>query len=263
VRSAEWIAIVYFAVLAVAALTRPLPSSRRVANLLTSVAMLFVVAGTARWGSSVVRDLAPLLVILVGYYLSGQFFIQPSLPLERWLMRWDRRLFGDPATRFAAWPRTWTTLLESAYVATFLVLPLGCATLFAGGHEPAVSRYWTIVTAAEFGAFAPLAFIQSRPPWALEPARQHDPAALRRFGLFWVKRTSHCANTFPSGHAAGSLAVAFGVLPVMPIAGGALLALAIAICVASVVGRYHYAVDVVAGAALAVAIAAAVWLSGM
>ena len=62
------------------------------------------------------------------------------------------------------------------------------------------------------------------------------------------------ANTFPSGHAAGSLAVALGVIGPFPAAGIVLLALAVAICAAAVVGRYHYAIDVIAGIVLALVI---------
>jgi membrane-associated phospholipid phosphatase len=58
-------------------------------------------------------------------------------------------------------------------------------------------------------------------------------------------------NTFPSGHAAASLAVALGVIGAVPWAGTVLLGLALGICVACVVGRYHYLIDVVAGAAVA------------
>jgi membrane-associated phospholipid phosphatase len=64
-------------------------------------------------------------------------------------------------------------------------------------------------------------------------------------------------NTFPSGHAAGSLAVALAVVGAMPASGVLLLVLALAICVACVVGRYHYIVDVLAGAAVAIAL----WLA--
>jgi membrane-associated phospholipid phosphatase len=67
---------------------------------------------------------------------------------------------------------------------------------------------------------------------------------------------SHRVNTFPSGHAAGSLAVALAVIGTLPSAGAVLIVLAAAICVACVVGRYHYVIDVVAGAAVALA----VWL---
>jgi len=46
------------------------------------------------------------------------------------------------------------------------------------------------------------------------------------------------------------------MIPTLPWTGALLLLLAAAICVACVVGRYHYVVDVVAGAAVALA----VWL---
>lgn len=137
---------------------------------------------------------------------------------------------------------------------TFLLIPLGCALLVAGGHSADVNRYWTMVTAAEFGAFAPLAFVQTRPPWSPEPEGVPARAAVRRLGLFCVRHTSHNANTFPSGHAAGSLAVALAVMHAMPGAGLALLAIAVSISIACVVGRYHYSVDVIAGVALALAI---------
>jgi membrane-associated phospholipid phosphatase len=64
-------------------------------------------------------------------------------------------------------------------------------------------------------------------------------------------------NTLPSGHAAGSLAVALAVIGPVPWAGAALLGLAAAICVGCIVGRYHYVIDIVAGAAVALAL----WLA--
>jgi membrane-associated phospholipid phosphatase len=254
------VAFAYFAVLAVAAALRPLPFARRVSNGIISAGMCAAIVFVARDASPFGRDWSPLFVILVGYYLSGRFFIEASLPFEEWLLAWDRRLFGDPPARFARWPRPVIVGLEAVYMLTFAVLPAGCAVLYLSGQRAAVNRYWTMVTAAEFGAFAPLAFVQTRPPWALEPGRQRDAASFRRLGLFWVRHTSHCANTFPSGHAAGSLAVAFGVLTAVPAAGAAFLAVALAIAVASVVGRYHYFVDVITGALLAVVVVAVVLL---
>jgi membrane-associated phospholipid phosphatase len=58
------------------------------------------------------------------------------------------------------------------------------------------------------------------------------------------------ANTFPSGHVAGSLAVALAVMRAMPGLGLLLLFLAGSIAAACVIGRYHYIVDVVAGVLL-------------
>jgi membrane-associated phospholipid phosphatase len=66
-----------------------------------------------------------------------------------------------------------------------------------------------------------------------------------------MKHATTGANTLPSGHAAGSLAVAFGVIETLPTAGAILLAWAIAISVAAVVTRAHFVADIVTGAALA------------
>jgi membrane-associated phospholipid phosphatase len=59
-------------------------------------------------------------------------------------------------------------------------------------------------------------------------------------------------NTFPSGHASATLAVAIAVIAAAPVPGLILLLLALSVAVASVVGRYHYGADVLAGLALAV-----------
>jgi len=62
------------------------------------------------------------------------------------------------------------------------------------------------------------------------------------------------ANTFPSGHVAGSLAVALAVIGVMPGFGLLFLFLAGSIAAACIVGRYHYIADVVTGALLTLVI---------
>jgi membrane-associated phospholipid phosphatase len=64
-------------------------------------------------------------------------------------------------------------------------------------------------------------------------------------------------NTFPSGHVAVSLAAAAAVMSSMRVTGTVFFVLAASVSVACIVGRYHYVVDVVAGALLA----AAVWIA--
>jgi undecaprenyl-diphosphatase len=66
-----------------------------------------------------------------------------------------------------------------------------------------------------------------------------------------LDRASVQWNTFPSGHAAASLAAALAVGADMPIAGMAIASIAISIAVGSVVGRYHYAADALTGAGVA------------
>jgi membrane-associated phospholipid phosphatase len=69
-----------------------------------------------------------------------------------------------------------------------------------------------------------------------------------------LHRGSIQANTVPSGHAAGALATALMVLEYMPGAGLGLMALAFAIMAGSIVGRYHYAMDSLLGALVALAV---------
>jgi membrane-associated phospholipid phosphatase len=254
VRSFEWIALAYFLYVAAASWLPPLAAARRAWLIAASIVSAGAVWAIAHAAPPMVRDWAPLAYILAGYRLSGYLFASPSGAVESWLIGWDRRLLGDPATRFAGWPRAVVVFLELVYMGCFLLLPAGLAILVLGDRAALVDRYWNLVMGAEFLAFAPLAFIQTRPPWALERKPELADPAIHRLASQMVEHLTIGVNTFPSGHAAGSLAVALAIAGASPWAGALLLALAAAICVACVVGRYHYIVDVVAGAAVAVAL---------
>jgi membrane-associated phospholipid phosphatase len=242
---------------------RTLAADRRWQLIAGGLSMCVVVAAVAAWAPPMVRAWAPGPYILAGYYLSGRLFSTPSLRMEQWLAAWDRRLLGDPSTRFAQWPRALLAYLEIVYMGCFLLVPAGLAALLWTGHADLVNRFWTIVVAAEFGAFAPLALVQTRPPWALEPGTRLRDEGIHRFATDFVQHGTIGANTFPSGHVAGSLAVVCSVIGVLPWFGFGLLAIALSIALACVVGRYHYAVDVVAGALMAVAIWAVVATAGI
>jgi membrane-associated phospholipid phosphatase len=104
----------------------------------------------------------------------------------------------------------------------------------------------------EFICFGMLPWIQTRPPWVLEPPGAIDARHLtmRAANRFFVRRALMPVNTFPSGHAATALAVALATFPIAPPAGALFLVLAMSIAVGSVIGRYHYALDAAAGIAL-------------
>lgn len=261
-RSSDWIAFIYCLYLAAVCWVRPVAFRRRL--LLTAIALataLLVVA--ARASPSWVHDWLPLVYIGVGYYGTGLLFVAPSVTLEAWLVGWDRRLLGDPTTRFARWPRLIVGYLDLVYTMTFLLLPAGLIALFAGGHREAANRYWTLVLAADLGAFAPLSVFQTRPPWMLERSPDLPARSIHRLAGLMVRHATICVNTFPSGHVAVSFAVAAGVGSVMPAAGMVLGVVAASITVACVVGRYHYVMDAVTGAALAAIVWLAVALAGI
>jgi len=262
VRSSEWVALLYFIYLAVVCWLRPLPPPRRL--IITSVSVVLVAAIwiTASVAPSFVRDWTPFVYVSVGYYLTGFLFVAPSAALEAWLLKWDHRWFRDPTTRFANWPWWVVAYLDVVYTLTFALLPAGFAALALTGHSDRANRYWTMVLAADLAAFAPLSVFQTRPPWVLEPAPTLRASGIHRLASYVVKHGTTGVNTFPSGHVAVTIAVAVGVISTLPVTGAILLGVAASISVACVVGRYHYAVDVLAGAALGTIVCTVVEICG-
>ena len=262
-RHSESLALAYFVYLAAIGWLRDVPLNRRLVVTAGGLTMCAAIVAIGRVGGLVLRQWAPNGYVLAGYYLCGRLFVQPSTRVESWLLHWDRRLLGDPSTRFHRWPSFLLAYLEVVYMGCFLLVPAGFAALAWTGHQAEADRYWTMVLAAEFGAFAPLPIVPTRPPWALAPRAVLNDRAVHRFASLFVRRTTIGANTFPSGHTAGSLAIALAVIVTLPRTGTVLLALALSIALACIVGRYHYIVDVIAGAALALAIWAAAAAAGL
>lgn len=253
-RSYEWIAAAYFVYLVAASWLRRVSLRRRLWLLAAAAVALLAIAVSRVGVLSPLRDWTPIGYILGGYYSSLALYVEPSPAFEAWLIECDRRLLGNPATRFAHGPRVVLAYLDLVYMLCVLLVPAGCLVLMAAGESELVDRYWAIVVGAELGSFAPLAFVQSRPPWVVERKAMLSDRAVHRMTSQMVQQLTICVNTFPSGHVAASLAVALAVIGPVPIAGVVFLILAVSIAGACIVGRYHYVVDVVAGAVLAISI---------
>jgi membrane-associated phospholipid phosphatase len=262
VRSSEWIAFLYFLYLAVVCWLRPMGASRRLLVTGVSLAMAATIRTVPRAAPPFVRDWTPFLYVSVAYYLTGCLFEKPSETLESWLLAWDHKVLGDPTTRFARWPGWVVAYLDIVYLCCFLLLPAGFAALVATGHSTQANHYWTMVLGADLGAFAPLSVIQTRPPWMLENPPALADTAVHRLASYVVRHATIGVNTFPSGHVAVSLAAAVAVMGSLPLIGGGLLVLAVSVSLACIVGRYHYVVDVLAGALLACGVWAAATIYG-
>lgn len=206
--------------------------------------------------ATLVSDWVPPLQILIAYWLSGAFFRRPMPRVEAWLARGDRWVFDRLALgRFVERaPRAWLESLELAYLSVYVVLPLGFAVARWVDPGTSAGRYWAIVMVAELVSYGALPWIQTRPPRAL-----HDHLMIERRHLTVrplngavLHHGSIQVNTFPSGHAAGAVATALAVAQVSPTAGVLFGIVAVGIVLGSVVGRYHYAADSLAGVVVAV-----------
>jgi membrane-associated phospholipid phosphatase len=264
-RPAELIALVYFLYLAIAGL-----ALGRIRAAVASASALVVVATPHLavfdlvWASAgapfwlrLLWEAWPLVLLLLGYRLAGLFYTRPNAALERRLLHVDQRI-ADRVRRLvpsrgAAIARGW---LELAYLCVYPLIPLGAiAVAFARSNE-AVEGFWTVVLTAGFTCYGVLPWIQTRPPRWLEGPEGAAAHGVRRLNLAILERGSVGVNTLPSGHAATAVATALVVCSHAPLIGAAFLLVATSIAVATVVGRYHYAVDT----ALGVLVGVLAWL---
>jgi membrane-associated phospholipid phosphatase len=199
------------------------------------------------------RDWMPLAYILLGYWLPALLVTSTNEGFERRLLTLDHRWLGVENLRTISerTPRPVIELLEFAYLFCYPMVPIGFACLYVAGLHEESDRFWTAVLAAVVGCYGVLPWLPTRPPRAIEGEPVRSSALVRRVNLRVLGLASIQLNTFPSGHVAASLATALAVCARLPLVGLPLVLLALAIAIGSVVGRYHYAADALAGAALA------------
>jgi membrane-associated phospholipid phosphatase len=252
--------VVYLAAAIALAWTRWAPPGRRRAIALLALLDLTAVCAGAwvpGFRESSMRDWVPPLHLFVAYRLSGWFFRAPDRGLERWLVWTDAWVFDrlglDGFVRRS--PRIVLEVLEGMYASVYALVPAGflIARLSPGLD---VDRYWTVVLAPMLAAYAMLPWLQSRTPLALgdHAAITTRPLQARRLNVFIARNASIQVCTIPSGHAAGSVATALALTAVSPWAAAVMAVFAAGIGMASVTGRYHFAVDIASGAGLAVAV---------
>jgi membrane-associated phospholipid phosphatase len=78
-------------------------------------------------------------------------------------------------------------------------------------------------------------------------------SALRRVNLAIVGTYGIHSSVFPSAHVSSVFAAAWGLLAILRhrrTAGWAMVAYGVVVSIATIYGRYHYAIDVLAGAAV-------------
>jgi hypothetical protein len=260
-RPAEWILAVYFVYLALIAGVVAVPGHRRLAVIATAVLVITTGGVLARWPTPSewapalwLRDWAPLAYILPSYWLPALLVSAPRVAFERRLAALDSRWFGGAALTLAdRLPRVVADLFEGAYLLCSPLLPAGFMVLrFAGVPSAEGDRYWTAVVLAAALSYGALPWLPTRPPRAIEPAPTRR-SPVRALNLYVLGRASVQLNTFPSGHVALAVAIALSVAAAgLPIAGAAFGVIALCITVGSVVGRYHYAADAIAGLLVAV-----------
>jgi membrane-associated phospholipid phosphatase len=234
---------VYTALLAAA--MRGVAARRRVRALLFVTLALVTIWVSLRTTNSIALVwLIPPVLLLLAYWATGALFVAPMPGVERALQAVDERLsIRGRAARMPSWL---ATVLELAYAGVYPLIPIALGLHMWYSQPPEPDRFWAVVLMTDYICFGTLPWLQTRPPRALEGTEPWR-SALRTFNVRLMSAASIRVNTFPSGHAAESLAAALLVLQAPWPWVAWMFVNAVAISAGAVFGRYHYAVDAIAG----------------
>jgi membrane-associated phospholipid phosphatase len=271
-RTAEGIVLGYLAYTTVASFELFMPARQRLTItalniLITAVIFLLsrVTPQKSRRFLAIARDWLPAVLIVVAYRESGLFFTpDPAHRLDHVFVRWDSFLLQSKwvlaiLTGLAPWPQYY---LELAYFFCYPLVPLGLGCLLLAQrcsgpqakaskiqNQSVVDHFWTAVLIATFFCYTVYPLFPLTPPRLLF----HDlpgpavPLFLRRANLWLLGNYGIGACIFPSGHVAAVTATALAVHARRPRLGALFLVGAASVAVATVLLRYHYAADALAG----------------
>jgi membrane-associated phospholipid phosphatase len=189
------------------------------------------------------RTLSPWLQ----YYLEiAYFFCYPMVPLGIGSLYWARAREARSRKVESAGTLTASPILVES---TTEAARARCSAF----GEKSIDCFWTAVLGAVLFSYLLFPFFPLTPPRTLFndlPGPAVQPL-LRNVNLWLLGKYSVQACLFPSGHVAAVIATALAVRKFFPRLGIVFIIVALSISAATVYGRYHYAVDAVAGGLVA------------
>ncbi len=249
-RASEWVIVGYFFYVAVVAVFFFPPLKA----FILAAAVCAVVLLLAR-SRSYTRDLAPLAFTLAAYREMDWFTpAVRDLHFEKIWIVWDRRLLdlGHLRAAVESLGALVPSYLELCYLLVYAVAPVAVALLFLNHRRARIDDFWLAYLAGTLGAYALFPFFPSEPPRTAFPGVDLPGfiTDLRRFNLWILGGAGIHSSVFPSAHVSSIFSAVWGLratIPDRPWIARAFLIYGISVAFATVYGRYHYAVDAVAG----------------
>ena len=260
----EWILGGYFVYTSVLAFLLPVSLDVTALTLGANLVALGVLHSLARSRAprlpSSLRSVVPIACVLLAYHQMG-WFAQPqeSIDLELAWVGWDRLLLVDwglGKVIETAGPLL-PGLLELLYLLTYALAPVSLLVLVANGRIARADRFLAIYVASALASYALFPYFPSEPPRVVFPGElvpSYD-TVFRRLNWWLLGGAGIHTSVFPSGHVSSAFGAAFGLFCALPERtryGAIMTAVACGIAVSTVYGRYHYAVDSLAGLAVSV-----------
>lgn len=268
-RSSEWLIAGYFVYVAITAACFFTPADRVTWKACIMAAVVIaIIFGLTRFkrGASYLREFAPMAFALAAYREMNWF--TPAVhahKLERTWIVWDRRLLESGHLRAAievAGPLL-PGLLELCYSLVYAVAAVSIIAVLTTRHRDRVNLFWLAYLAGTLGAYALFPYFPSEPPRTLFPGLDmpHVDTLIRHFNLFLVGGYGIHSSVFPSAHVSSVFSAAWGLLAAIPDRrwiGWSMAGYGALVAIATIYGRYHYAVDTGAGIVVSFAAIAAI-----
>jgi membrane-associated phospholipid phosphatase len=261
-RRSEQVLLLYFTYTTVMGLCLGVRTGSRMELLSINAAIwiAFILMLTRFPQSAEWRDWLPYPLGLLCYREAGWLAsaVQPH-DLERRWIAWDRLVLDAWHGRSAveSLGAVLPTILEAAYLSVYVIGPLTVGALYLFHRREEADRLWVAFLLGLMLSYVQFPFWPSEPPRTVFPNLDLPSflTPLRRLNLFLVGGYGIHSSVFPSAHVSGAVSGALMLRRVLPRpvwAGNTFLVVAVLISVATVYGRYHYAVDALAGAAVGV-----------
>jgi membrane-associated phospholipid phosphatase len=239
---------------------RQLPASALLpAGLALTAVVASFVAPRARRAGALGRFLAefyPLLLTLGFYSHVGLVNAARGVSHDDVVQGWELALFSCQPS--LAWIRafpspSWSVLMHAAYLSYYAILVAAPLGLWLAGRRGA-ARTTLLLTMVSFYVCYTIffAFPVAGPRYVFAPAGNGATAIpIAAFTHRLLEEGSAWGTAFPSSHVAAALVAAGCAWRALRPLGMTLVPLALLMSLATVYGQFHYAVDALAGAALA------------
>ncbi|HML15926.1 MAG TPA: phosphatase PAP2 family protein [Bryobacteraceae bacterium] len=263
-RSSEWVILIYFTYVAIAAAWF-FPPAKAWAVALVVGALIWILSRRR----SVLRDFAPAAFTLAAYREMNWFrSANYDHHFENAWIVWDRWLLGDGGHLRALIESAgalFPSYFELCYALVYGIAPVSILVLFFAHRRDRINLFWMAYLTGTLGAYAMFPYFPSEPPWLVFANADfpHIATVFRRLNLWILGGYGIHASVFPSAHVSSAFSAAWGLLAAIPEGrwiGWTMAAYGLSVAIATVYGRYHFAADAVAGIAVSLVAAAALRL---
>jgi membrane-associated phospholipid phosphatase len=206
-----------------------------------------------------VGEFYPLICTALLYTAIGVLNTAAGVAHDAVVQAWEEAIFsGQPSRewiRQEPWPAL-SAVLHAGYLSYYFVVAAAPLGLWVSGRRDGARRTIALSVAAFYLCYAVfLVFPVAGPRYLFPPAENAATAvAPARLARALLEAGSAWGTAFPSSHVAIAVVASAAAWRDWHRFGAVLAPLAALLCLGTVYGQFHYAVDTVAGTAVAIAV---------